>query len=169
MKKIILLLFILPYFGYSQKKEKEKISFDIMSGVYTNFKKWKENGLTAGYEISFKRKSLIYSANLFFGFGISKNIINKSGYFQAFLESDVLIGKEYDLTKNIMVQPQIGAGYLHYTNHFQEEKKNLIGLPIQCKIIFFKENDFSFGIIPRAIFNTTQNNYSFLLTLQFKN
>ena len=168
MKNFTLLFILLPLFSFSQNKEKTKISFDITTGGYSNFRKWKENGLTGGYEFSLNRKSIVYSANFIVGFGISKNINNKNGYFQAFLESDVLVGKQFNLNRSIMVQPQVGIGYLHYTNHFQGDKENLIGVPVQFKLIFFNYNDISFGLIPRVNFNTVQNNYSLLFTLNFK-
>jgi len=168
MKNLVFVFFLLPLLCFSQKTEKNKLSFDITGGVYSNFKNWKENGITGGYEISLNRKSIVYSANIIIGLGLSKNRINNDGYLQAFLESDLLIGKEFNLSKSISIQPQIGIGYLHYTNHFQTEKKHLIGLPIQTKIIFFNQNDVSVGLIPRVNLNNTQNNYSLLFTVNIK-
>lgn len=167
MKNYFCLFYLVSLIGFSQVKDQEKISFNYSSGYYTNFKKWKEDGITGAAEISYKNK-IIYSVNLIFGVGLSKNITNKNGYFQAFLESDILFGKELFLSKSISIQPQIGVGYLHFTNHFQEDKKNLIGLPIQFKILFLNKSHLEIGLIPRAIFNSLQNNYSLLFTFHFK-
>ncbi|WP_395044417.1 hypothetical protein [Flavobacterium sp.] len=168
MKKLLLLFCLLPIILFSQKKQKEKLTVDFATGVYSNIKKWKENGLTAGVEVTFNDKYLIYSTNFFVGFGISKNINNKDGYFQAFLESDILIGKEFDLSKSISIQPEIGIGYLHLTNHFQEDKKHLISLPLQMKILFFNYNDIAVGLIPKVNINNTQNNYYLFFTINYK-
>ena len=159
---------ILPFLSFSQINERRNFSVDLTAGAYSNFRKWKENGVTAGSEFSLKKGYFVYSVNFLLGVGISKNRINNDGYIQGFLESDVLIGKEFTVSNTISVQPQMGVGYLHLTNHFQEDKRNLIGLPIQIKILFFNDNRVSVGLIPRAIFNKVQNNYSLLFTIHFK-
>ena len=98
MKKILFLLF-LPLITFSQKLQNEKFSFDYFGGYYSNFQTWKESGISGGIEFSYNSiNSITYSANLLVGFGISKNINTKNGYIQAFLESDLLIGKKFDLS-----------------------------------------------------------------------
>lgn len=168
MKKIIVFVVFIPMMVFSQRYQSPKFSFDIASGVYTNFRQWKENGVTGGYQISYNTDGMVYSANVIVGFGISKNINNYNGYFQAFLESDALIGREIHLGNELLFIPQVGLGYLHYTNHFQGEKMNLIGVPVQFKITFFKKSRLTPALIPRVIFNRVQNNYSLLFALNFK-
>lgn len=168
MKQIILLSFLFPLFCNSQEQQNKKITLDYIGGYYTNFSDWRENGFNGGIEFSYNKNSITYSANLLVGFGLSKNLNTKNGYFQAFLESDLLIGKKMKLSNTISFIPQIGIGYLHLTNHFQEEKKYLIGLPIQTKILFSNNKITSFGIIPKVILNNTQNNYSINFTVNIK-
>ena len=168
MKQFLFLIYLLPLIGLSQTKQNEKLTIDLNSGVYTNFNKWKENGAAVGLEVSFKRKYIILRANIQAGFGISKNITSKDGYIQAFLESDILLGKQLHLSNSISIIPQTGLGYLHLTNHFQGDKENLIGLPLQFKILFFTNKDVAFGLVPKANFNKVQNNYSLSFTVNFK-
>ena len=92
MKNYFCLFYLVSLIGFSQVKDQEKISFNYSSGYYTNFKKWKEDGITGAAEISYKNK-IIYSVNLILGVGLSKNITNKNGYFQAFLESDIFASR----------------------------------------------------------------------------
>jgi hypothetical protein len=168
MKKIVLILFLLSLYCSAQKKMNEKFTLDYIGGVYSNFKTWRENGATGGIELSYKKRRLIYSTNLFMGFGISQNYETKNAYFQAFLETDLLIGTKLNVSNSITIIPQSGIGYLYLTNHFQGEKKYLVGLPVQVKILFFDTKTIAFGLIPRAMINTTQNNYSLNFTLNFK-
>jgi hypothetical protein len=168
MKNITFLIIMIPIFCLSQKLTKNKFSMDFTGGYYSNLNTWKENGVSGGYEFSYQHKSITYSANISVGWGISKNIENRNGYIQAFLESDLLIGKKFHISNSISINPQVGVGYLHYTNHFQEAPKNMIGLPIQTKILFFDDKSTSIGIVPHININNTQNNFIMNLTLNVK-
>lgn len=167
MKNCLFILLLLPILGFTQLKKQKVFSFDYSSGYYSNFKEWKENGLSGGFSFSYKSK-YTYSSDLTFGFGISKNSNNFNGYVQAFFESDLLIGKEVNFSNSIAIQPEIGIGYLYYSNHFQEEAKNLIGIPVKIKILFFNNKNVAFGLIPKITFNNVQNNYVLFFTINFK-
>lgn len=169
MKKTITLFLLFSFCSvFSQETVKDKFSVDYFGGFYSNFRDWKENGAKGGYEFSYNPKSILYSVNFSVGLGISQNLKTKDGYIQAFFESDLLIGKKFSLSNSIKIIPQVGVGYLHLTNHFQEEPKNLIGLPIQVKILFFDNDATSFGLINHLILNNVQNNYSLNFTANFK-
>lgn len=165
MKKVFWLLCFFPLLCLSQEGQ---LSVDLPAGYYANFKDWKENGVMGGIEVSYLKNKFVYGGAILFGCGFSKNINNKDGYVQAQFESDLLIGKKYSISPKISVIPQIGIGYLHLTNHFQGDPENLIGLPIQTKILFFEGKSFAFGLIPRAKFNKTQNIYALNIALHFK-
>lgn len=169
MKKIVFLICFISLNCISQNKTYDKkYSMDFTGGYYTNLNSWKENGVCAGYEFTYYRKAFNYSANILLGWGISKNLETKNGYIQAFLESDLLIGKKFKIINSIAINPQVGVGYLHYTNHFQEDPKNIFGFPIQTKIYFFDNKNLSFGLIPRVMLNNIQNNYSINFTINTK-
>lgn len=170
MKKLLVLLittFTISCFSQKALSDK-KYSMDFIGGYYTNLNSWEENGASGGYEFSYNSKTIVYSANITIGFGISKNKVTKDGYIQAFIESDLLVGKKFNLSNSIAILPQSGIGFLHYTNHFQEEKKYLIGFPVQAKIYFFDDKKLSFGLIPRVMINNVQNNYSINFTINTK-
>jgi hypothetical protein len=169
MAKIIFIIYFLSLNSFSQNKAShKKYSMDFIGGYYTNLNSWKENGVSGGYEFSYMPKTIVYSANISMGFGISKNRNTKDGYIQVFFETDLLAGKKFNLTKSISIIPQSGMGFLHYTNHFQEEKKYIIGFPFQTKIYFFDNKNLSFGLIPRVMINNIQNNYSINFTINTK-
>lgn len=92
--KKIALIFLFPIFCFSQKIQTEKYSVDYFGDFYSNFRPWRENGFSSGYQINYLNKSVIYSVNISVGLGLSKNLENKHGYIQAFLESDVIVGKK---------------------------------------------------------------------------
>ena len=168
MKKILFLLILFPVVCFSQKLKNKKFTIDFLGGLYSNFNKWEENGVSGGYEFSYNNNSIIYSTNCLVGVGFSKNINTKNGYIHAFLEANLLIGTKLKLSNSISLIPQTGIGYLHLTNHFQGDKTNLIGLPIQAKILFFDNKKLSVGLIPHVIFNKVQNNYMLNITLNLK-
>ena len=107
MTKIIFIFCCLSLSSFAQNKTShKKYTMDFIGGYYTNLKSWKENGVLGGYEFSYMSKTIVYSANISMGFGISKNRNTKDGYIQAFLESDLLAGKKINLTKYISIIPQ---------------------------------------------------------------
>ncbi len=168
MKKILLLILLCPIISYSQRQKNETFNLDVLFGIYSNFDHWKESGVSGGFEFSYNRKSWVYSANILYGLGVSKNINTQGPYIQAFFESDLLIGKQINLTNTISFIPQIGIGYIHLSNNFQDDKKNLIGLPIQTKFLFQISNKVSLGFVPHVNINRAKNNYLLNLTVNVK-
>lgn len=168
MRNVFWLLFVFPFFCFSQEEMEGQFCLDLPAGLYTNFRDWKERGVSGGIEISYLKNSFVYGGGIFYGFGFSSNKNTKDGYIQAQLELDFLFGKRYQLTPEISVIPQVGIGYIHLTNHFQGDSENLFGIPIQAKLYLFEGRSFAFGLIPRAKLNKTQNIYSAGFTLQFK-
>ncbi|RZK11371.1 MAG: hypothetical protein EOO46_06995 [Flavobacterium sp.] len=168
MKKIFLLLCLLPLLSLSQEQDEGQFAIDLPVGYYSNFKSWREEGVSGGVEVSYLKNNFVYGGGIFIGFGISTNKINNDGYIQAQLEIDFLFGRKYQLTPKISVIPQVGIGYIHLTNHYQGDPENLFGVPIQAKLYLHEGKRFAFGIVPRAKLNKTQNIYSAGITLQFK-
>jgi|GEM_PF-6510464 len=168
MKKRFWLLCLFPLLSISQEQEDGQFAIDLPVGYYSNFRNWKEEGVSGGIEVSYLKNNFVYGGGIFFGFGLSSNKNNKDGYIQAQLELDFLFGRKYKLAPKISVVPQVGIGYIHLSNHFQGDPENLFGVPIQAKLYLHEGKRFAFGIIPRAKLNKTQNIYSANITLQFK-
>ncbi|WP_026704442.1 hypothetical protein [Flavobacterium soli] len=167
MKKLLWIFFLVPLMVYSQDTKDDHFCLGIQWGGYSNFGDWKENGINFGFELAYKKNNLYYSAVFTAGIGVSVNKFSRDAYFQGLAEVDLFVGKKYKVLPKASVMPQIGVGFLHYTNHFQEEPQNAIGLPIQVKLLFYESRKFGIGIIPKAFFNKVQNNYSLNLTAQF--
>ena len=83
MKKRFWLLCLFPILSIAQEQYEGQFAIDLPAGYYSNFRNWKEEGVSGGIEVSYLRNNFVYGGGIFFGFGISTNKNNKDGYIQA--------------------------------------------------------------------------------------
>lgn len=170
MNNIILFtIFLFTNLAQAQQTDKIKIkSIDYgVFGIYTNLKNNGVRGFNSNIELSSIYKQNIVSLNFNLGFGITEED-NKIYDFQGFFGIDLLYSREFELSKKIYLEPQMGLGYIIQSNTSDAGGKSAVGFPIKLKIIFKTGEKFGIGIMPSVNINNVNTFYTANVVLHFK-
>ena len=153
---------------YAQQTDKIRIkSIDYgVVGIYTNLQNTGVRGFCSNLELSSVYKQHIVSLNLDIGYGVMKK--NSQNFdLQGFLGLDILYSQEFQLSKEIFIEPQTGIGYINQVNVFGSDNKTAITLPVKLKILFKTNKKFALGLAPRVNINNINTFYATNIILHF--
>lgn len=168
MKKIAVLF---TFFLGCQLQAQETDTFEIKAieggiGIYTDLGSDGMRGLAINGELITGYKKNLFSLNCMTGFGLIKQYDGNHD-LQAIMTIDMLYGREFELSKVISFQPQVGVGYFANGNTSDSGSKEAIGFPVRAKLYFKTSDDFKIGINPNVNFNNVNTFYSANLLLTF--
>lgn len=166
MKKITLLL-LLTQFCFSQDKLHFKsIAYGI--GPYQDEYKTMSFGLNANLELATSYQSNIFAVNMVTGLGFTRKDATFDNLVQAYLEFDLLYGREFHLSNSIAIEAMTGGSFIGQSHVFGDKSGNAFGVPVRLKFRFLADKRVSFGLNPNANFNNVRSIYNLQLFLQYR-
>ncbi|MBN9314099.1 MAG: hypothetical protein BGO40_07075 [Chryseobacterium sp. 39-10] len=157
MKKLIVILLIC-ILNIVNAQTKYSISFSPI-GLYTDFKSDKLIGFNGNAEFSKHFNKNIISIYCSVGLGVTiqnKKTYNGQGYFEA----DALYSRRYFVNNFLVIEPQLGFGYIGFGTTSDQTPKNFIGFPVRIKAMAFTNNKFALGLYTGSNFNSYKSIYS---------
>ncbi|WP_298317246.1 hypothetical protein [uncultured Aquimarina sp.] len=177
--KIAMLLSIIT-FGQRGNTSLENNKFKFRSiqsgfGVYHTKPKnndlYDHSGITVNSLISMSYKKNIFSFRL--ESGTELVIINFGGdpELQGFYGANLLYGRELELTRWFKIEGNVGIGLYHHkiiAKRGAVDQKNVLGMSMNTKLLFYPAKRFAFGLSPFVNFNSINTTYSGNVVFQYK-
>lgn len=168
MNRLFLFVFLsVSAIVFSQNEKFKLKSLDYGVGIYKLQKNNINYGFTSNVEISGEINSNIISANIISGFAIQKER-SLANLFHFFVEADLLYGREFSLSRKLLLETSIGPGYIIQTEIFNGKDSQNFGFSSRVKLKYPISDKLTLGLNPNVNLNKYNNIYSLQLLLQFK-
>ncbi|WP_299215453.1 hypothetical protein [uncultured Aquimarina sp.] len=181
MKKLIqvIIVVIVPTIILAQEKlSRDNLKFRSIEtgfGVYHSKLRddnlYDHSGPTFNVFFAMSYKKNIFSFQL--ESGTELVIVNFGGdpELQGFYGVNLLYGRELELARWFKIEGNVGMGLYHHkavTKGGATDRKNVLGIPINTKLLFYPAERFAFGLSPAVNFNSINTTYSGNLVFKYK-
>ncbi|MBQ4804926.1 hypothetical protein J8L88_18825 [Aquimarina sp. MMG015] len=184
---MILLLTMNYVFGQESLKKEHKLKVKSITagfGVYHADLRGtddpfgsNQNGPTLSVGLSLAYKKHIFSLDVDLGLDLYPDIIfeaigggdNEETFFNSY---DILYGREFSIFKWFRIEAHTGLGVYLYKDWLASDgrydTKEIIGIPVDLRLMIDSSRGFSFGINPEVNFNTINTTYMGSMVFQYR-
>ncbi|WP_405207963.1 hypothetical protein [Aquimarina sp. LLG6339-5] len=145
--------------------------FGIYHSKPQNNDLYDHSGITVNGLVSMSYKKNIFSFHLETGTELVFINFGDDPELQGFYGVNLLYGRELELTRWLKIEGNIGIGLYHHkitTKSGTTDQKNVLGIPINTKLLFYPAKRFAFGLSPFVNFNSINTTYSGNVVFQYK-